>query len=149
MHLSEIGVFAQKLWMEIPNHFSFVILDAFVIMPNHMHGIIVIDKPNNSLLLESANENNGSVGQLKDIFNSAPNKSIGQSRHQNQGKHTISSIIGSYKSIVTKNSRKINPDFGWQSLFHDHIIRDDADFQRISRYINNNVAKWNDDKFFE
>ena len=45
MHLSDIGKIAQKFWLEIPNHFPFVILDAFVVMPNHVHGIIIIDKP--------------------------------------------------------------------------------------------------------
>ena len=45
MQLSEIGKKANDNWLDIPNHFSFVVLDAFVIMPNHVHGIIVIDKP--------------------------------------------------------------------------------------------------------
>ena len=45
MQLSEIGKKVKDNWLDIPNHFSFVMLDAFVIMPNHLHGIIVIDKP--------------------------------------------------------------------------------------------------------
>ncbi len=45
MQSSDIGKIAQKFWLEIPNHFPFVILDAFVVMPNHVHGIIIIDKP--------------------------------------------------------------------------------------------------------
>ncbi len=45
IHLSGIGKIAQQFWQEIPKHFPFVILDAFVVMPNHVHGIIIIDKP--------------------------------------------------------------------------------------------------------
>ena len=47
MKLSEIGVLSHKYWLEIPNHFPFVQLDAFVVMPNHIHGIIIIDKQEN------------------------------------------------------------------------------------------------------
>jgi REP element-mobilizing transposase RayT len=46
-NLSEIGEMANKYWLEIPNHFPFVKLGAFVIMPNHVHGIVIIDKKNN------------------------------------------------------------------------------------------------------
>src|SRR5258708_33203920 len=45
MQLSEIGKIANQFWIEIPNHFPFVILDEFIVMPNHIHGIIVIDRP--------------------------------------------------------------------------------------------------------
>ena len=47
MKLSEIGKLAENFWLEIPQHFPFVILDAFVVMPNHVHGIILINKPGN------------------------------------------------------------------------------------------------------
>ncbi len=44
MHYSEIGEIAKKYWQEIPDHFPFVVLDVYVVMPNHMHGIVIIDK---------------------------------------------------------------------------------------------------------
>jgi putative transposase len=69
-------------------------------------------------------------------------------RFQNQGKNTISSIIGSYKSAVTKHCNRLNFDFDWQSRFHDHIIRSDQSFLRIATYIKNNPANWKDDTFF-
>ena len=59
----------------------------------------------------------------------------------------LASIIRGFKIAVTKSAHKINSDFGWQSRFHDHIIRDDNSFQTISEYIVNNPSKWNDDKF--
>lgn len=52
-----------------------------------------------------------------------------------------------YKSAVTKHANRMNLRNGWQTRFHDHIIRDDAEYQRISNYIINNPAKWNEDGF--
>lgn len=75
-------------------------------------------------------------------------KSIGQTRFQNQGKNTVSSIVGGYKSAVTKHTNRLGLKHAWQSRFHDHIIRNDAEYQRISEYIINNPTNWKDDKFF-
>lgn len=78
------------------------------------------------------------------------NKTFGQKRFQNQGKDTVSSIIGSYKSICTKHIREAFPglEFGWQERFWDNIIRDGQSFENISQYIINNPKTWEDDKFF-
>ena len=71
-----------------------------------------------------------------------PELTPGQKRFQNQGKNTLSSIIGSYKSMVTRHVRDIHADFTWQSRFHDHIIRNDKSFYMIRQYINENPLKW-------
>ncbi len=57
-------------------------------------------------------------------------------------------MTGSFTSAVTKWCNKKNLRFGWQSRFHDHVIRDDDEFRRIRDYIMNNPANWNDDRFF-
>ena len=57
--------------------------------------------------------------------------------------------MGSYKSVVSKNAHLINPDFAWQSRFHDHIIRDEDEFKRIKNYIRDNQKNWKDDKFYD
>ena len=62
---------------------------------------------------------------------------------------SISTIIRSYKSVVSKNARKIDPYFGWQSRFHDHIIRNNISFNKIQNYITNNPLMWNEDKFYK
>jgi hypothetical protein len=62
--------------------------------------------------------------------------------------NSISTIIRSYKSAVTKYGDRMNLPMGWQALVHDHIIRDARAFQSISRYIINNPKKWEDDEFF-
>lgn len=76
-----------------------------------------------------------------------PKKEIAQQRFQNQGKNTVSSIIGSYKSAVTKHANRLGLEFGWQDCLHDHIIRDDAEYQRINDYIESNPENWDHDKF--
>ena len=61
---------------------------------------------------------------------------------------TISTLLRSYKSVVTKNAHFIHADFAWQERFHDHIIRNSESFERIQNYIENNVANWKEDKFY-
>ncbi|HMX81831.1 MAG TPA: hypothetical protein PKN57_01800 [Saprospiraceae bacterium] len=55
--------------------------------------------------------------------------------------------FGSYKSAVTKHAHRLGFEFEWQTRFYDHIIRNDESFQKISNYINNNTANWQEDKF--
>ncbi len=136
MKLSEIGILANKFWLEIPKHFQHVTLDEYIIMPDHIHGIILIDKP------KSGDRGNNTVKTRQCLVSTAmntnkneDNKTVGQTRFRNQGKNTLSSIIGSFKSVVTKNARKINPDFSWQSRFHDHVVRDEKSLHNIRRYI--------------
>jgi REP element-mobilizing transposase RayT len=130
--LNEIGLIAHTYSAEIPQHFDHVSLDEFVIMPDHMHGIICIeekreiDRPS----VETYNYKSLQTPKNQHFQNlSAPAKSL-------------STIIRAFKSSVTIDSRKINPNFEWQSRFHDHIIRDVQSFDRIRNYIINNPANW-------
>ena len=124
---------AQKFWVEIPNHFPFAFLDEFVVMPNHMHGIITIQK----------NENvNANVETL--LAKSLPDKN--PYSKISPKKYSLSSIIRSYKSAVTKNAKKINPQFAWQSRFHDHIIRNEKSLHNIRNYIQQNPEMWHRDR---
>lgn len=109
MQLSEIGKIAHHYWIKIPNHFPFVVCDEFIVMPNHIHGILII--------------NNVGTGQCP-----VPTKT------------TISSIIGSFKSICTKtiNKSQNNIYFAWQLRFYDHIIRNEHELKQIRKYILNN-----------
>ncbi len=132
MNLSPLGVIANILWHEIPHHAQFVELGDFVIMPNHIHGILILDKPINQQSPEQI----------------PLESTIGQNRFQNIGKNTVSSIIGSYKSAVTKHANRLEFENGWQSRFHDHIIQNDSDYQRISDYIIDNPQNWTEDKFY-
>jgi putative transposase len=131
MLLYEFGEIVRACWEDIPNHFKDVELGEFVIMPNHVHGIIVL---------------------TKDHFykggNTPINEIPAQQRVKNQGKNTVSAMIGSFKSAVTRQIRLSEPRFAWQTRFHDHVIRDAGSFERISYYILNNPANWAKDEYY-
>lgn len=69
-------------------------------------------------------------------------------RFRKPGKNTVSMMIGGYKSAVSKEATKAGLHFGWQSRFHDHIIRDAEEYRRITDYILNNPATWKKDKSY-
>lgn len=135
MKLSHCGIVADILWHEIKSHATNIDLGAFVVMPNHIHGILII-----------TNDNPETVQFPQYPQTSEP--TIGQQRFQNQGKNTVSSIIGGYKSAVSKHLHRLNYEFAWQPRFYDHIIRNENAYQNISDYIVNNPARWNEDDFF-
>jgi REP element-mobilizing transposase RayT len=119
MQLSEIGRFAEQCWYEIPEHFPFVALDGFVVMPNHVHGIIVIDKPVETHIVET-----------QDFVPLRQNQNKFGPQSQN-----LASIVRGYKIGVTKHAKLLQISFAWQARFHDHIIRDEDSYFRIAEYI--------------
>ncbi|WP_374402419.1 transposase [Flavobacterium sp.] len=137
MQLSPIGEYAQNFWMEIPKHFSFVELGNFVVMPNHTHGILIINnvKSLHCYDMDKSLHCNDSTGNQ--YFSDISPKS-----------GSISTIVRSYKSVVSKHARLLNPEFNWQPKFHDHIIRNSESFERIQNYIENNPSNWKEDKFY-
>jgi putative transposase len=142
MMLSEIGKITEQFWREIPNHFPFVHLDEWVIMPNHVHGIIGIDKTMTTQPMESVETPNLGVSTMTAGFIvQTPN--LGVSTDWKPG--NIGVIINQYKRICTIQSRKTNPKFAWQPRFHDHIIRNNDELIRIREYIRNNPTNWDED----
>jgi putative transposase len=144
LQLSKIGEYATGCWMKIPDHFPYFYLDAFVVMPNHVHGIVLIEKP---YFVETRH----ALSRLRQS-NTIETEKLGSKsphfRFRNQGKNTISAMVGSFKSAVTKLCNENKLPFGWQSRFHDHIIRDKHEFYRIRNYIINNRANWKQDRSY-
>jgi len=130
MELTAVGRAALNCWNEIPAHFPFVVLDEFVVMPNHVHGILVIDKP--TVMVETQN-----FASLP----SAPNKFGSQSQN-------LASIVRGYKIGVTKYARQNDILFAWQDRYHDHVIRNEGEYQRIRQYICANPQKWGGDTYY-
>ena len=148
MCLNEIGKIADQSWIDIPNHFKNIELGEFIVMPNHVHGIIIINESTveTGHALSHSQQSTQTQNETTHAL-SLPNK-LHHPRFRNQGKNTISSMVGSFKSTVTKFARPINTDFGWQSRFYDHIIRSHDDYKRISNYILRNAVNWKEDKFY-
>ncbi len=175
MKLSEIGFIAEKYWLEIPDQFPYAKLDVHVVMPNHVHGILIIDKTNDGNKNDDFNENlnNCAIGDATDcttvgttvetrlIASLPPNpppfvpptpqpKTGGFAGNKNPMiNENISRIVRWYKGRCSFEIRKIHADYNWQSRFHDHIIRDNTEFERIREYIINNPKHWKDDRFFQ
>lgn len=140
--LSKSGIVAQDGWFEIPLHYPEVILHEFIVMPNHIHGIIEIveanvDSPNIHDPGESNRANIDSPLQLPNTEFKSPSKTIG-------------SIIRGYKIGVTKWHRSNTDIYDvWQRSYHDHVIRDERAYINISNYIKNNPDSWEEDMFFK
>jgi len=151
MQLSEIGQIANDRWLEIPDHFPFVELGEFQVMPNHVHGIVIINKPNEKQKYKTRNNGGGSGNTDVEtrLIASLPKKSGGFAGDKNPMLNdNLSKIIRWYKGRVTFESRNIHADFEWQSRFYDHIIRDEQSFHNISEYIANNPLNWNKDDYY-
>ncbi|AFK04297.1 hypothetical protein Emtol_3164 [Emticicia oligotrophica DSM 17448] len=146
MRLSKIGILADVFWHEIKNHTENIELGTFVVMPNHIHGILVLDKPENKIIetVETLHATSLPATQKNQFMSAISPKS-----------NSVSTIIRSYKSAVTKhcNRLKLTDEnsliFAWQTRFHDHIIRNDVEYQRINDYIENNPLNWEYDKFYK
>ena len=141
MQLSHIGVIADILWYQIPHHAQNVELGAFVVMPNHIHGILV--------LTETVDTNIPAVEALHATSLPSTKQKNEQMAMISPKSNSISTIVRSYKSAVTKHAHRLGFEFQWQTRFHDHVIRNDEAFQKITNYIISNPANWQDDKFYK
>ncbi|MEJ5351784.1 MAG: transposase [Melioribacteraceae bacterium] len=139
MFLNDIGEIAKQCWFEIPNHFPNVSLDEFVIMPNHIHGIIIL----NDNMVDNGNNQNVDIPNVG-VQNFEPlRKKMQQNQFQKIIPRSIGSIIRGFKIGVTKWCRQnTNIYTVWQRNYFEHIIRNDIALQRIRQYIVDNPMKW-------
>ena len=106
---NELGKIAEQGLQNISDHFSGVRMDKYIVMPNHVHGIIAVER---------------------------------------QGVN-LAAVIGQYKSFVSREIHRIYPQLRvWQTSFHDHVIRNQKEYQQIWRYIDANVSNWGNDCFY-
>lgn len=116
MEYSQYGDIILKFWQEIPKHYKNVFLDEWIIMPDHIHGIIIIENP---IIIA----NTGNYGLLSKIVKSFKEISL---------------------KTIRKNYNDY--EFAWQRSFYDHIIRNEKSLNKIREYIRNNPSKWELDK---
>jgi REP element-mobilizing transposase RayT len=152
MKLNEYGQIAYDQWQKLPERFENIELDAFAIMPNHIHGIIIIPDPDPvgagftpALDDETANTRVGASPTPTLMPTGQPLRL--------PLRNTIGDIVGAYKSLVAKECLKIcktNKTMGkiWQRNYYEHITRDEEDFDRIATYIQDNPSLWEKDTYF-
>jgi REP element-mobilizing transposase RayT len=147
MKLSEQGIIAWEEWSKSFEIRSELICDAFVIMPNHLHAVLWIVEMDgnrkNDIELRLTGSQKIKMGYEKSQINYGvayrPPKSI-------------SSFVGGFKSAATSRINELKQFHGisvWQARFHDHIIRDEAEYFRIVRYIKSNPQNWKEDKYYK
>jgi REP element-mobilizing transposase RayT len=154
MILNEYGQIAQQCWLEIPEHFPDAILHEFVIMPNHIHGIIEITGnvgAKNILPPQTTNVQNVGAKNLSPEYNNYANNvgaknfsPLQTPQRPNGTSRTIGSIVRGFKIGVTKQFDETI----WQRNFYEHIIRNEQSYQNISDYIIHNPENWTEDKFY-
>ncbi len=115
IQLSDIGMIAGDYWAEIPKHYLFAEMGSFVVMPNHIHGILNLNVP------------------YKESW--CPNKFEPQ-------RNNLAVVIGSYKAAVKRYANKNGIAFQWKNRYHERIIWTPEDLCVVNNYIHNNPSKW-------
>ena len=129
--LSIIGEVVSNEWVKTEQIRKYVQLDEWVVMPNHFHGIVIIQN----------NETNSII--RRDV---ARNVSTEMSQISPQS-NSLSSIIRSFKSAVSNRCHKYGfHNFAWQPRYYEHIIRNEKELNRIRKYIKNNLLQWDLDR---
>lgn len=144
--LTATGCVTAQYWQKIAELNERAVLDAFVVMPNHVHGLLgLLPTPEASLDSNDASSKISHSSPEKEAFSRSDVDQHMSSISPEAG--SVSTILRSYKSAVTKRVRSsIRTDFGWQSRFDDHIVRSRQAFHHIRRYIQNNPARWERDR---
>lgn len=154
MFLSEIGKIIEKCWNEIPIHYPHVQSDKHIIMPNHVHGVIkIIDGDDNIAGAEDFQplrphtQKNANVGveNFQPLHQTRPQPNINQ--YQKVIPRSLGSIVRGFKIGVTKwcNHQKYK-HFAFQRNYHEHIVRNENELNRIREYIINNPLQWQFDR---
>ena len=160
MQLNAVGRAAEKSWQEIPSHFPHVVLDEFVVMPNHVHGILMIVGPDGTLQIgidedspmwpnddpQIAPVDGPSVGAthaspLRGNADGPPNAPDVVEMPTGPKRRSVGAVIGSYKSAVSKRIREtVGPRDTplWHRNYYEHIIRNDVALNRIRQYLADN-----------
>ncbi len=128
---NEYGKIAENEWIKTFQLRKNIEMDEFIIMPNHLHGIIIISNESDST---------GTARRTPTI-----------ERFSKPTANTIPTIIRNYKSAVTKQINELRNTPGtilWQRNYYEHVIRDESDLNRIREYIINNPRNWENDENF-
>ncbi|MBW8010187.1 MAG: transposase [Chloroflexi bacterium] len=131
VQLTKEGTIVKKVWEDLPEHFENIKLDRFVVMPNHVHGIVWI--------LED-NEPHVGARHASPLPRSGPKPG------------SLGTIIGSFKSAATKQINQFRNTTGspfWQRNYYEHILRDDRDLFKHRKYIQENPIKWALDEYHQ
>ena len=136
MKLNLYGLVAKQQWEKLPKRFSHIELNAFVVMPNHVHGILVIT------------DRRGTAESATDSLEESSRRAPTQERFQNPVKGSIPTVVRAYKAAVAYRINLMRRTDGvpvWQRNYYEHVVRDEKEWDRIQRYIEANPLNWSKD----
>ena len=137
VELSRAGEVADHSWREIPRHFPHVRLDSYIVMPDHVHGLLLV----RSRLLQ-----NVGTTHVQNVGTTHASSLQGRSaRPRGPSSGSLASIIGSYKSAVTRRLHRAgngSPDRIWQSGFYERVVRNSEELATLREYITTNPLRW-------
>jgi REP element-mobilizing transposase RayT len=137
IRLNEVGQIVQSAWYKLTQRYPEVELGAYVLMPNHFHGIIILHS-------DSVGARSSRPDESKTVGSSCPNNKGRENRAPTLGK-----IVAYFKYQTTTQInaiRNINIQKFWQRNYYEHVIRNEADLAEVREYILNNPARWNEDE---
>jgi REP element-mobilizing transposase RayT len=140
MQLNAWGEIVEESWKWLADQYAFVSLDDYVIMPNHLHGVIALHPGGRGGSRTAPTQ----MGKLH------PGRGDGSRTARAQRGKPLGRLIGAFKTVSTKRINQLQGTPGkvlWQRGFYDHIIRDDEDLSRIRRYIRLNPMQWSLDRY--
>ena len=140
MKYSPLGRSAMDCLQQIPTHFPHVEIPVSIVMPNHVHAIVIINAITPVETQNLASQNTQTTKSETQNFASLQ-------RFGPQSKN-LASVVRGFKIGVTKFANENDLSFAWQPRFHDHIIRNQHEMNHIADYIQNNVFRWKDDCFY-
>jgi putative transposase len=156
MRLSPAGEIVSEEWRKTGELRKNVVLDEWVIMPNHVHAIIAItDEAPPGHANGNERRANGGVSTVTTMeppsvetrrWRVSDGDAIHHGVTPGMKPKSLGAIINQFKSVCTKRIRAAGHDFGWQARYYDHIIRDEKSLDDIRAYIVNNPLKWELDK---
>ena len=145
MRLSEIGQYAQHCIENISQHNLYANVPMFVVMPNHVHLIVIINDTTqqHANIMHVETEHAPSLQLSQQLAN---DKMVNeQMQIISKRKNKLSFAIGNFKSAVTHYAHQHAIPFAWQTRFYDHIVRDRNEMNQIAEYIGYNIARWESD----
>jgi len=160
MQLSPFGVIVRDEWLKTSEMRKNIEMDEFVVMPNHFHGIIVIDdgdiRRDAMHRVQDKEESTGTQDFSTGTLQRAPTSAPTVERFGKPTSNTIPTIIRGFKAAVTKqiNTIQINsgvynmPERIWQKNYYEHVIRNEISLNKIREYIMSNPLNWKEDDLF-
>jgi REP element-mobilizing transposase RayT len=149
MALNDAGTMIQTVWGEIPFHYTGTEIDEFVVMPNHIHGILVI-----GAVVGATPRGCPGVSGQENRHAPENGQAQGPAPTGNTGALSLGDIVHRFKTMTTKRYTDGVKQSGWQSFsdrlwqrnYWEHVIRDETELNRIREYIHNNPTQWESDR---